>query len=235
VRARTLVDAGRPVEADAAWEGAVERAEEPAPIALEAGRAFHAKGDLDRAARWYRKGLSGRGDRARVGGDPRDLALGLVLTLGEAGRWEDAAAEVDRFEAALPDQVVQAAPLRAYVAWRTGRRPARFADLPVSVSLFRYWHLEVRRVLGDEPAALVADAGRVAREAPEVAPLLDSLRAELLVALGRRSEARAAAAAAVAECRAAAANDVDVRAHLDLVEARARRLGVTPAAGVAPR
>jgi tRNA A-37 threonylcarbamoyl transferase component Bud32 len=235
VRARALLDAGRPAEADLAWAGAAERAEEPAPIALEAGRAFHLKGELGRAVDWYRRGLSGRGERARVGGDPRDLALGLVLALGEAGRWDDAAAEVDRFEAALPDQVLYAKPLRAYVAWRTGRRPARFADQHDTVGLIRYWHLEVRRVLADDPARLLADAAGVAREAPEVSPLVDSLRAELLAALGRREEARAAAAEAVAECRAAAAADVDVRAHLALVEARARRLGVSPAEAAGPR
>ncbi len=235
VRARTLLDGGRSAEADASWGALFERAEEPAPIAVEAGRAFHLRGDLARAVGWYRRGLSARGDRARVGFDPRELIVGEVLALGEQGRWDDAAAEVDRFEAAHPDRGFEAAPLRAWVAWRTGRHPARFEEQHLSIGLVRYIRLEVMRALGDGPAALLAEAARVEREALDVAPLLASLRAELLADLGRRDEAREAAAEALAGARTLAAIEVGVRAHLGLVAERAKRLGVSPAAAAGRR
>jgi tRNA A-37 threonylcarbamoyl transferase component Bud32 len=231
VRARALLGDGRPVEADAAWRASFERAEEPAPIALEAGRSFHLKGDLSRAVAWYRRGLEGRGNRARLGGDPRDLLVGLVLALGEAGRPDDAAAEIDRFDAAFPDRGFDSAPLRAWVAWRAGRRPASFEEVEFMIGLFRYWRLEVRRVRGEDPAALLADVERVGRQALDVAPLLDSLRAELLAALGRGEEAAALAAGALHETRRLAVTEVEARAHLGLVAERAKRLGVSSAGG----
>ncbi len=229
VRAQMLLDARRPEEADAAWGASHERSEEPAPIALEAGRAFHLEGELARAVGWYRRGLTGRGDRARLGGDPRDLMLGVVLALGETGQWDDAASEIDRFEAAYPDRVPEIAAARAFVAWRSGRRPARFADRVDDIGLFRYWSLEARHALGEAADLLLADVERVAREAPDVAPLVTSLRAELLAELGKRDEARALAADALDGARSLGATDTGVRAHLSLVEARARRLGVRPA------
>ena len=235
VRARTLVDAGRRSEAEAVWSALAERAQEPAPIALEAGRAFHLAGDLRRAVSWYRRGLGARGDYARIGSYPSELALGVVLALGEEGRWEDAAIELDRFEASRPEQRYQVLPLRGYVAWRTGRRPALWPDAGSRVGASRLWHLEARRVRGEEPAALLADADRLARETTEVGPLFESLRGELLAALGREEEAREAAAEAVAGCRSGASQDVVLRAHLALVAARARRLGVSLSGPAEPR
>ena len=92
----------------------------------------------------------------------------------------------------------------------------------------------IERALGEAAAPLLAEVERVGREAPDVAPLFASLRAELLAALGRRDEARALAAEALDGARALAATDTGVRAHLSLVEARARSLGVRPAGGGAP-
>lgn len=225
----------RAAEADATWGAAFERAEEPAPVAVEAGRAFHLRGDLDRAIDWYRRGLSGRGDRARVGGDPRELVVGEVLALGERHRWDDAAAEVDRFDAAYPDRSFDSAPLRAWVAWRCGRRPVRFEGVTPSIGLYRYWYLEVRHALGDDAATLLAEAELVALEALDVAPLFTSLRAELLAGLGRKAEAKELAAEALSGARTLAASDTGVRAHLDLVVERARRLGVSSAAAAGRR
>ncbi|MDX9734994.1 MAG: protein kinase [Thermoanaerobaculia bacterium] len=234
-RARALLDARQPGEADAAWGASFERSAEPARIALEAGRAFHLRGDLARAVAWYRRGLTGRGDHARIGIYPRDLMLGVVLALGEAGRWDDAAAEVDRFEAAYPDRVRDVAAARAFVAWRSGRRPARYADSVADIGLFRYWGLEARRAGGEAADALLVDVERVGREALDVAPLFVSLRAELLAALGRRDEARVLATEALDGARDLAATDTGVRAHLSLVAERARKLGFRPAGGGAPQ
>ncbi len=228
VRARTLLDAGRPAEADSAWTASFERTDEQAPLALEAGRAFHLKGELDRAIAWYRRGLGARGERARLGHHPRDLLLGQVLALGETGRWDDASAEIDRFEAAYPDQGYDAAPVRAFVSWRCGRRPSPFAELPSTIGLYRYWRLETRRILGEDPAALLVEAERLGREALEVAPLVDSLRAELLVTLGRGEESRTLAGKALDAGQRVAATDMEIRAHLGLLADRARRLGVRP-------
>jgi hypothetical protein len=160
---------------------------------------------------------------------------GLVLALGEEGRWEDAAIELDRFETSSPERRVLVLPLRGYVAWRTGRRPPLWKDHEGEADAPRLWHLEARRVRGEEPAALLADLDRIARETTEVGPLFDSLRGELLAALGREEEAREAAAEALAGARSGAASDVVLRALLALVEARARRFGVSPSGPAAPR
>lgn len=225
VRAKALLDAGRPADADSAWIASFERSVEPAPVALEAGRAFHLEGELARAISWYRRGLGGRGSHTRAGQHPRDLVVGEVLALGETGRWEDAAIEIDRFEAAYPDLVLSAAPLRSYVSWRTLRRPRRIEDRRVEPGLIRYWGLEVRRVLGDAPATLLDEVDRLGREATDVAPLLASLRAELLFDTGREAEGKALAAEAVLDATREAKLDVGVRAHLVLVVERARRRG----------
>ena len=233
VRAKALLDAGRPVEAESAWGASLERSEEPAPIALEAGRAFHLKGELARAVSWYRRGLGGRGSHSGGGHHPRDLVGGEVLALGEMGRWEDAAIEIDRFETAFPELASDVATLRAYVAWRTLRRPRRIEDRDEDPGLYRYWGLEVRRVLGDAPATLLDGVDRLGRETTDVAPLLASLRAELLFDSGRVDEARAIAAGAVADATREASADVGIRAHLPLVVERARRRGVMASTPVA--
>jgi tRNA A-37 threonylcarbamoyl transferase component Bud32 len=229
VRAKALLDARRPADADSAWVSSFERSEEPAPVALEAGRAFHLKGELARAISWYRRGLGGRGSHTRGGHHPRDLLCGEVLALGEMGRWENAAIEIDRFEAAYPDLVSDVVTLRAYVAWRTLRRPRRIEDRNEDPGLHRYWSLEVRRVLGDAPATLLGEVDRLGREAVDVAPLLASLRAELLFDSGRVAEGKAVAAEAVADATREAKADVGIRAHLPLVVERARRRGAVAA------
>ena len=225
VRAKALLGAGRPVEAESAWVALVERSEEPAPLALEAGRSFHLEGELARAISWYRRGLGGRGRHARGGQHPRDLVGGEILALGEMGRWEDAAVEIDRFETAFPELAWDVANLRAYVAWRTLRRPQRLEDRGDDPGLYRYWRLESRRVLGDVPATLLGEADRLGREAPDVSPLLASLRAELLFGTGRVAEGKVLAAEAVADATREAKADVGIRAHLPLVVERARRRG----------
>jgi tRNA A-37 threonylcarbamoyl transferase component Bud32 len=229
VRAKALLDAGRPGEADSAWVASFERTEEPAPVALEAGRAFHLKGELARAISWYRRGLGGRGSHTRGGHHPRDLLGGQVLALGEMGRWENAAIEIDRFEAAYSELVFDVATLRAYVAWRTLRRPRRIEDRSEYPGLHRYWGLEVRRVLGDAPATLLGEVDRLGRETADVAPLLASLRAELLFDTGREAEGKTLAAEAVADATREATVDVGIRAHLSLVVERARRRGALAA------
>ena len=138
---------------------------------------------------------------------------------------EDAAVEIDRFEAAYPDLVSGAATLRSYVAWRTLRRPHRIEDRNADPGLFRYWGLEVRRVLGDAPATLLGEVDRVGRETTDVAPLLASLRAELLFDTGRVTEGKVLAAEAVADATREATADVGIRALLPLVVERARRRG----------
>lgn len=238
VRAKALLGARRPAEAESAWVSLVERSEEPAPLALEAGRSFHLEGELARAISWYRRGLGGRGSHARSGQHPRDLVGGEILALGEMGRWDDAAVELDRFEAAFPELATDVASLRAFVAWRTLRRPQRLEDHDDDPGLYRYWRLESRRVLGDAPATLLGEADRLGREATDVAPLLASLRAELLFDTGRVAEGKLIAAEAVADATREARADVGIRAHLPLVVERARRRGAlsaTPAAAAGRR
>ena len=116
-----------------------------------------------------------------------------------------------------------------------GRGASRIAR--PTPGLHRYWGLEVRRVLGDAPATLLGEVDRLGRETADVAPLLASLRAELLFDTGRVAEGKALAAEAVADATREATADVGIRAHLPLVVERARRRGALAAtpAGAAGR
>src|SRR5438128_11567923 len=68
-------------------------------IAWDAATAFHLAGDLERAARWYRRSLGHEG-RPFVGRMKYESIEGLVLALGEMGRWHETLPEIYAFVAA---------------------------------------------------------------------------------------------------------------------------------------
>lgn len=199
-----------------------------ANVAWEAGRAFHLAGDPARAIAWYRRGFAGKSARLQIGRSPRDLSEGIILALGEQRRWGDVLAECDRMEAAYPEDGLSASWYRAYALWRSGRPVEPPRPTPGDLDVWKVWTLECRRALGEVPGPLVEAVARLRRTTTDVGPLLDSLEAELLAALGRKDEARSLAAAALDGCRRGAATDTVLRSHLDLVAERARKLGVGP-------
>ena len=131
-------------------------------------------------------------------------------------------------EAAYPEDGLSASWYRAYALWRSGRPVEPPRPTPGDLDVWKVWTLECRRALGEVPGPLVEAVARLRRTTTDVGPLLDSLEAELLAALGRKDEARSLAAAALDGCRRGAATDTVLRSHLDLVAERARKLGVGP-------
>jgi tetratricopeptide (TPR) repeat protein len=230
VRGALLASAGRFEEAEEVFGGVLATTGMTANVAWEAGRAFHVAGDLTRSVAWYRRGFSGTAARLQIGRHPRDLVEGAVLALGELGRWGDALAECDRLEAGYPDLSSAASSLRTYALWRSGRPAEPPAASSDQLDEYLVWGLESRFARGANPGTLLPEVKDLRRATVGVVPLLDSLEAELLAALGRTEEARKISLAALEGCRRGAGSDPVLRAHFDLVAGRARRLGVRPAA-----
>ena len=150
-----------------------------------------------------------------LGTIPRPRRRRRSLALGEMGRWEYAAVEIDRFEVVSGPGVG---------AWRTFARtsPARALRRPHRIVEARRTSDPGSTVSGDSRrAASSARYGgaplrsRAARsgECADVAPLLASLRAELLFDTGLVAEGKALAAEAAADATREAAADVGIRAH----------------------
>lgn len=94
----------------------------PAEVALDAARACHLAGAVPEAVAWYRTGLSRSGAAARP---VEELASGLVLALGELGRWDEALLELDRIEGTHPELGLDTSPERRFILLhRNGRLDA---------------------------------------------------------------------------------------------------------------
>ncbi len=222
---RALIRAGRTEEGEALFEGLM--ASENAPeIAHDAAVAFHLSDHPRRAAAWYMKAFS-HGDSGE-GRSRFYYVAGAVMADVEAGRWQEAEADIRAFEA----EAALASPrtpwgdeLRAYVAWRQGK-PRDFAlvEGAMLVELAADWKLEVENALGEDAAVLLRKADDPVTSAVVTPPLLLSLKGELLSRLGRDAEALATARKAWQEARETRTTDVGVHAHFDLIGERFARL-----------
>lgn len=188
VRARSLVAAGRHEPAERAYQELTRTSEAATDAAFEAGKAFHLAGLLDRAVEWYRRGF-GRGGSANAGRGKWEVLEGAVLALAELGRDQDAQAAIDDFVAAYGDGALSDQ-WRRFLLWRKGEPPTLpNQDLELLLDLHRYWELEIRLAAGGEPRSLVAQVDRSLLLTSESAPMLLSLKAELLARAGRNPEA----------------------------------------------
>jgi tRNA A-37 threonylcarbamoyl transferase component Bud32 len=212
-------------EAEALFTSLVGRAEDAPEVAYDAGVAFHLAGDLHRAVGWYEKGM-GRGSAMGAGKSKHEFLKGEVLALVEEKRFEDAQRAVDRFGATYPAFEDQNWFYREYIRWRNGERPRADPSgvRPNSTDLYRYWEMEFEFGEGREPLEILRRVDRFLAERPETKAELLSLRAELLVRVGRPEDGVAAAQSALELVRAEAPRSIIGRAHQGLVEERARRL-----------
>jgi tetratricopeptide (TPR) repeat protein len=218
-RARALVAAGRFADAENVFRAIAARTETPADLDFEAARDFHLAGALPQAVAWYRQG-TGRGAASGVGRLKWEFVEGIVLALGEMGRWAEADEEISRIAAAYANSFGHADWYHRYVEWRTTGTPSNAALVAPGHDLHHYWALEFALARGADPAALLGKLDVEAARASGSKALFASLRAELLARLGRHAEALAAARAAYAAAGQERLTDTATRAHFGLMASR---------------
>lgn len=157
VKGTAMIAAGRSDEAERYFRNLKAGSSIAPQLAFDAARAFHLCGQLDRAASWYRAALRDGTDFMVTQSTPNDYLEGLVLCLGELGRWDEAGEDIRRFGGVLPPLAFQCRMYEEYVRWRTGGRPSperiRFAEAgPGATALQTYWWLEFRVATGERPS-----------------------------------------------------------------------------------
>ncbi|MFP3939836.1 MAG: protein kinase domain-containing protein [Thermoanaerobaculia bacterium] len=220
LRGRALVVAGQHDEARAAFHELAGRASSPSDVAYAAAEAFHARGALEEALRWYERGLGPGGGKDR-GREKADLLRGGVLALAELERWEDAMSWVRRYEASYEIHGGKAEAYPAFIRWRRGNTspPAELAPAHTAPDLERYWALELDRSESGAPSDdLLQRVEAELRRSSRTRPLLHALRAELLAELGRLDEAARAAQDSREGMARTSASDPLLRVHAPVVE-----------------
>jgi tetratricopeptide (TPR) repeat protein len=222
--ARLLVVSGAVEEGEGLFEELLASSPHQSEIALQAARAHHVVGRLDDAEAWYRRALAAGG----ASPDPEiRLAYleGMTLALAEQKRWEEALEVAGSWYARFGGAHDWPGVYREFIYWRMGQPPAweeiRISDPRIEPA--RYWLLEFRNFDGAEPAALLPGLDR-ALWSESMRPLVYSLRAELLSREGRREEALTEARRARRLALERSRKDLFLRAHLDLLAARFRRI-----------
>jgi tetratricopeptide (TPR) repeat protein len=219
VKGKALVAADRTVEAENLFQTLAKNPSTGSEAAFDAGHAFHLQGHLERALTWYRRGL-GQGATAEAGRGKYEYLEGIVFCLSELGHWEEALAEVARFQAAYPSTNPSAG-YREYVRWRTSEIPSpEKAQETSNPDLARYWQLEFRWIRHEPAQVLLAGVDEAMKNTTETGPFLLSLRGELLGRLGRGPEAFVAEQEALRQTRVSLTTSPAARAHYDLVAER---------------
>ena len=227
VKGMTMIQAGRFAEAAAFFTRLCSGSESASNIAFDAGKAFHLAGELPRAIEWYRLSL-GRYGRLFVGRQKDESLQGLVLALGEMGRWEEALKEIEGFRAGYTNEASAADWYALYVAWRTGQRPPAVYDFEQAQDLYRFLALELELARGADPNRILALIAREQPRTSETRTLLLLTQSEALRRAGRIDEALQVARDAVNKLRDERRGDTLARAHFDLAVERLSRL---PGAG----
>lgn len=224
VEAALLARSGAVAEAEARFQRLFATVEARSDVAYDAGRAFHLRGELRRAVRWYEKaaGPGGEPDKGRLKWETLE---GGLLALAELCSWDEAARLVSRFSG-YRAAVLSLESWEAFLSWRRGEAPHPDALRPVAVmGAFGYWRAEMLLATGAGPAGWARELDPLVAEPGSIGHLSRLLRAELrLLAGAPPEEAWAEAIAAYRALRRAHASDVYVRAHLDLVTARLCRI-----------
>ncbi len=218
-RARLLVASDQPYGAEEIWRQLAAEQIEVAPLAFEAAKAFHLRGDLTRALRWYEKAVFGNG-APEEGWLVLDALEGGVLVLLERGDPEGAISLLSR----APMEPLSKAELEDLVSWRSGRRVPVRSGPAYQTSLRRYWRLEERFAAGDTAASAILAEARAERvRSDETRELFSLLEAEVLLRAGKAAEAWDSAGPAFASLWAGRTREVAARAHLDVAADRAAR------------
>jgi hypothetical protein len=222
--ARLQVRLGEP-EGSALFAELFADSARPGDIAFDAARAYHLRGDLERALEWYRAGMGPGSDGVR-GRPMTEHFEGSILALAELGRLDEARREIHRFVATYPGLDQQARTLEKFVRWRAGDVPGTTDDEInyASPDLHRYWHFEFLLRRGGSPAELMPLVNRELLATSEARPMLLALAAELLDMQGDRAGAVALAYRARDEAEMQADRVVAVRAGLELIESRYQRI-----------
>jgi tetratricopeptide (TPR) repeat protein len=223
IKAPALWRSGRRQEAGDLWASLMRRSENSPEIAHEAARAAHLSGDLTRAVEWYREAL-GSADHDGLGRSKMHFAIGMVLALGEMGRFDEATTSIEAMPAPDSTRRVLAQRVSSWVNWRRGIVAETFDSDEFLNDLPRYWLLEIRAARRESPASLLPAVEGEIQRSEFGRTLLRSLQAELLARLGRMDEAAASMKVAYEASRTERAKSVEVRAHFDLVSERWSRL-----------
>ena len=221
VKGIALVHAGRFDEATKLFTAICDRSDARSDTAYDAGTAFHVMGELEHAVRWYRRSV-GREGQWWVGRIKYEALQGLVLALGEMGRWNEALRELDTY-AALYKAPEDAAHYREYVRWRSGGVP-RVAYVPHAIDPYRFIGLESELARGVDPRKILRKIEDELQIASETRRLVLLTKAEALRRAGRPQEAFASARSAYEQLYAHRRTSALDHAHLSLAEERTKRI-----------
>jgi tRNA A-37 threonylcarbamoyl transferase component Bud32/tetratricopeptide (TPR) repeat protein len=227
VHARFLTQAGRFDEADRSFRSLLERSDAKGDVAWDAAVAMHLAGELPRAVEWYRLGTRQRALDPFAGRLMYEYYQGLILALGEMGRWNEAVAEADAFAANDPDAAPLAVWFRRYITWRSGGVLDPVEVNTREIDIARYWSVEMALATGADPRKLLPQIEAEAKRSSGNRNLLLSARSEVLRRLGRNAEALALARQAYRDVLADRRTSTESRAHFDLVAERLAALAPT--------
>jgi len=224
-KGKILIGSGREGDGESLFDGLARSSPNASEVAFDAARALHLRGRLDRAIAWYERGL-GPGGEIASGKSKFEFLMGMVLALGEEGRFDEAEAKSLRFNDEYPSARDVGYFFHEYARWRRGARPeiALLNISALSAPVLRYFLLEYRAARGEDPAGLLTDLAAVMQDPGDAGPGLLSLRGELLARLGRAREALAASRQANDEGQATVGNSTVVRAIYDLIVQRFAKL-----------
>lgn len=227
MRAGLLVRTGEIERAQAEYDALMASSTAGADICFDAAREFHLTGQLDRAVKWYHRGV-GVGAIPAGGRGGWEFIEGEVFALVGGRRWSEALHALEPFGreyVGYPADQEFLHALQQYVRWRRG-----VAMEPITligggyVDEVRYWDLERRNLALEPPAELLAKIDALLGVVSTARPMVRSLRAEVLLRAGRTDEARALAREAYEEAVAKLDSEVLVRAHMPVVRERYERI-----------
>jgi tRNA A-37 threonylcarbamoyl transferase component Bud32/tetratricopeptide (TPR) repeat protein len=189
-------------------------------VVWDAALAYHLRGELEEAARWYAVALDPIDDLA--GRLRYEYLEGLVFALGEAGAWDRAREAVISARQVLRAHDPHDHAYEIYINWRQ-KVLQPVPELPGNaIDIVRYWRLEVALQNGQDAAAILAQVRTQLTHVSGSKALLWSLMAECLARLGRGEEAAEMIGMAWRDALHEAGKDTQVRAHVDVIYRRAR-------------
>jgi tRNA A-37 threonylcarbamoyl transferase component Bud32 len=197
VEVGVLIRLGRFDEAEALGESLLAGGTEEAEIGFDLGRPLLLAGQAERAVRWFRHGLGRDGDEF-YGRGKYELLDGLIFSLEEAGRRDEARRDLERYAASSRGEqggvFRETQLLGAYLDWRhDGGGPVPRLDAAASefpnTDFTRYLACELSAAAREPADAVLAQVETELDRSSETLPLLLSLRAVLRGRQGRIGEA----------------------------------------------